>query len=120
MSDNIMYFGEPLALTLCALFNCICALALWIFGTFGGPAGVLTLLSAFYVVTRVFVVFSMLSRWKNDALTDEERQRRREWQVKARPDLPRPLAKFMLESGGGSMTPPPLAVEASIVSVGSR
>lgn len=84
MSDNVMYFGEPLALTLCACFNCIVALALWTFGTYGGPAGVVCLLAAFCVVLRVYVVFSALSSWTNNALTDEERQARRKWQEDAR------------------------------------
>jgi hypothetical protein len=79
MGDNIMYFGEPMALTICAFFNCIFATALWTFGAYGVQAGIVCLAAEFFLSMRTYVVFAALSSWENDGLSKTVRDERHAW-----------------------------------------
>lgn len=74
--DNFLYVGEPLALTLVSLFNSICATIIWVFGAYGVGVGAVAAVVFAYAITRTYVVFSVLSRWKNPFISKEEKAKR--------------------------------------------
>ena len=79
ITDNMMYFGEPVAMSACAFLNSMIATMLWVFGRYGMGAGIISLLPVWYASCRVVVIFRYLSAWKNKHLPAEERAARAAW-----------------------------------------
>ncbi|CAK9112898.1 unnamed protein product [Durusdinium trenchii] len=76
VKDNFVYFGEPMALMLAALYNAICATILWVFTVYGIGLGVCFSISAGCAILRMSVVYGYLCRWKNPYLTLEDQEAR--------------------------------------------
>lgn len=76
VGDNFSYFGEPLALMICGLFNSITATILWIFGAYGYGLGICACIVFFYCIMRTMVIYLYLGKWQNPFIDDTEKQKR--------------------------------------------
>ena len=72
VKDNFVYFGEPLALMLAALYNGLCATILWVFTVYGLGLGVCFSIVVGLAILRLSAIYGYLCRWKNPYLTVED------------------------------------------------
>merc|ERR1712241_364003 len=77
VKDNFSYFGEPLALMLASLYNCMAATLLWVFGAYGFGCGIIFSMALLYSILRITVVYIYLAQWKNPYIDAKEEENRK-------------------------------------------
>jgi len=78
-SANMMYFGEAIAFSIVGVCNLLCAGVLWLLGRHGVSVGVVGVCAAFFAITRMIVILSYFTAWKNPDVSAEVRRERLVW-----------------------------------------
>jgi len=71
------YFGEPTLATIVGIFNFVPALALWIWGVYGLPAGVVMTFCSSLLLRKVVLTQAYLSTWENPNIDEATKQKRK-------------------------------------------
>mmetsp|Transcript_3263 Transcript_3263/g.5221 ORF Transcript_3263/g.5221 Transcript_3263/m.5221 type:complete len:281 (-) Transcript_3263:360-1202(-) len=75
--ENLIYFGEPITMTIAGFLNFALATLLFVFDNYGNEAGILASCLFWFVAMRLAVTYQTLSSWSNPFVTAAEREDRR-------------------------------------------
>ena len=79
VSANMMYFGESMSFSILGVCNLLCACVLWLLGRHGVSVAVVGCVAVLYTCTRMVVIYSYFSLWKNPEMGAEARRERQAW-----------------------------------------
>jgi len=74
--ENLIYFGEPMTMTIAGFLNFVLAVLLFVFDNYGVESGVMGAALFWVVLMRLAVTYQYLSSWKNPTLSAAQREER--------------------------------------------
>ena len=87
VADNLLYFGEPLALSMVGYMNSMIATCLWIWAIYGWRMGIVLMFAMGIVFFRMQSMYGHISAWHNPEMSEAARLSLLQWSKAAKKNI---------------------------------